>query len=112
MRDCGRGECIARIARGRTFEELARDCLVPYPRPTETLARVMRELVAEGVVDLDSATGVYTLNGRLDPETVAALRQLELPDVDEHFPLPPLIARESAGRRASCFPELLGRVGR
>jgi hypothetical protein len=70
-------------AHGLTLAQLERACLLDtYPRPRETLARVLRELVASGVVDYHSTSRRYQLNGGLDAETVAALRQLELSGVE------------------------------
>jgi hypothetical protein len=67
---------IARVAPGRTFEELRDRTLLRYPRAEEALRRVLREEVQSGRVDYDAATGRYRLNGGLDPEIRAALQTL------------------------------------
>jgi hypothetical protein len=65
-----------RAARGRTFEELARDCLVAYPRTEETLRRILREEVELGRIDYRA--GRYVLNGHLPRDVKEALAQLRL----------------------------------
>jgi DNA-binding IclR family transcriptional regulator len=66
-------------APGLTFEELAaRAGAPPATIERELLAFVMRDELRRGHVDLDPASGRYTLNGGLDPETRQAFRDLRV----------------------------------
>ena len=64
-------------ATGLTFAQLAQRAAVEHDRASEAiLRRVLTQEVRGGRVDYHSTSRRYRLNGGLDRETVAALRQL------------------------------------
>jgi hypothetical protein len=66
-------------AHGLTFHELCERCLQDgYPDAEQTLRRVLREELERGVLDYNTTTRRYSLNGALPADVRDALLDLRL----------------------------------